>query len=223
MSAKPLQQLPAAWARMGETYRESQGTRYVAIAGTHGWRDGWATDDQSDFALQMHAHNFHMIRTDQGDAFQWSGDLNGLLHRTDWQAGAMALAYFLDGVPYDDRNLIAHSHGGQVVFHYVALGRKIRTLTTVGTPPRSDVPMLLAKPYIGFHQHIYDEKVDWMGWLGQFGEHDLNKSRKMPYADLNISVKDISHSKILRDAAYIPLWFGQGWAQRLETGAGSPA
>ena len=218
MLLQPSYQSPASWARNGQGYSPSEGTRYVAIAGTHGFRDAWATEDDSDFAQQMHDHGYHMIRTMDGDAFQWSGDLNGLLHNTDWEAGALALGYFVAQLKYQDRNFIAHSHGGQVALIHAARGHKIRTLTTVGTPPRADVPAAKARPNIGFWQHIYDAKVDWMGWLGQIGEHNLDFSRKMTYADKNISVKDISHSKILRDKAYIPLWFSEGWAAAFTTG-----
>lgn len=194
--------------------------KYLPIAGTNGWRDTWTRAD-SDFGRMMTAEGFELLFA--GDRpFRWSTALDGLFgDDREWAAGADALFYFLRTVPVNDRNLVAHSHGGQLALLLAASGFPIRTLTTVGTPPRDDMPLAAAEHAIGFHQHIYDLKRDFMGWLGQVGDHDLRTERALPSAHVkNIPVADISHSKILRDPKYIPLWKTEGWLNNLRVAVG---
>jgi hypothetical protein len=194
--------------------------KYLAIAGTNGWRDNWTHDD-SPFGTMMAAEGFESLLCD-GRRFRWSTALDGLLgDDREWEAAADALYYFLRLVPLEDRNLIAHSHGGQLPLILAASGFPLRSLTTVGTPPRADVPVTLAQAHIGLHQHIYDMRRDWMGWLGQIGERELRFDRT--YRDpkvLNLGVDRISHSKVLRDPEFIPLWPLRGWLANIRRGTG---
>jgi hypothetical protein len=189
--------------------------KYIPIAGTDGWRDTWMQAD-SDFGQMMAAEGFELLRA--GDRpFRWSTALDGWFgDDRQWEAGADALYFFLRFVPLEDRNIVAHSHGGQLPAFLCASGFPIRSLTTVGTPVRNDVPWIAAEGQIGFHQHIYDTKRDLWGWLGQVGDHQLRTERTFSDKRVkNIGVADISHSKVLRDPKYIPLWQSQGWLQNI--------
>lgn len=200
-------------------------TRYVPIAGTHGWGDTWCMGNTSPFALMMANNFFSKIVTQNSNRpFRWSTDLNGLLtlggrlRNSDWEAGADALFYFLDAVPYRDRNLIAHSHGGQVALIAASWGLHIRSLTTVGTPVREDVARggHDAVARIGFWQHIYDSRFDFIAQGGQFGDLkiDLDRAFDIPGV-LNRGISSVSHSKVLRDARFIPYWPQKGWLKAI--------
>jgi hypothetical protein len=190
---------------------------YVPIAGTWDWgnRDNW-TQATSPFGKMMTAEGFELLHC--GDRpFRWATALDGWFgDDREWEAAADALYFFLRFVPLEDRNLIAHSHGGQLVSFLCASGFPIRSLTTIGTPVRDDVPWKVAEAVIGFHQHIYDLKRDLIGWLGQVGDHELRMERTFPDNRVkNIGVADISHSKVLRDPKFIPLWQSRGWLQNI--------
>lgn len=191
------------------------GLRYIPVAGTHGWFDAWTTAD-SPFGLMMTAEGFNVSRAGER-AYRWSGAIDGLLgDDRDWEAAADSLYYFSRDLAYADLNFIAHSHGGQLVLLLAASGFPIRTLTTVGTPPREGAQFARAEQFIGFHQHIYDLKRDFWGWLGQVGPKQLRMERA--YADprvTNIGIANISHAKVLRDPKHIPLWQTKGWLEAI--------
>jgi len=197
--------------------------RYVPIAGTHGWRDAWCTDDASPFARTLAGQRFAVIRAENGRPFRWSTDLNGLRfwdRNSDWEAGADALAYFLEHLDYSDRNLIAHSHGGQVALILASQGFRIRSLTTVGTPRRGDVNAARAKQHIGFWQHVYDRSRDWIALLGQIGDGELERERSFRHLPgvVNHALAGIDHSKVLRDAGCLHYWTANGWLESIRAG-----
>jgi hypothetical protein len=209
--------------------------RYVPIAGTHGWRDEWCMNNASAFAVMLAQAGFSKIVTqNSGRPFRWSTDLNGPLislkfwdrRNSDWEAGADALFYFLDAVSYRDRNLIAHSHGGQVALIAASWGLEIRSLTTVGTPVRNDVAAggaeALAK--IGFWQHIHDSRFDFIALGGQFGDLKLDADRAFDLPGvLNRGIAHVSHSKVLRDERFIPFWAEKGWLKAIRESRAEPA
>lgn len=196
-------------------------TGYVPIAGTWSYADAWYSDRQSPFAKFLYGERFEPIRDEAGLPFRWSTDLDGVqvwARHSQWQAGADALRYFLHGVPYEQRNVISHSHGGQVALIAAAAGCRLRSLTTVGTPVRADVPALEASKRIGLWQHIHDETFDLMGSLGAWFDRHVSTDRFFDVPGVvNISVKDISHSKVLRDPAYVAYWEMKGWLDRIRS------
>ncbi len=197
------------WQRAAARHLDG-GNRYIPIAGTHGWGDAWVVDNDAPLTVFLESKGFRPIRAQDGRPFRWSTDVTGLSpfkDEHDWMAGADALSYFLQGVEFKDRNLIAHSHGGQVAAFCAASGVPIRSLTTIGTPVRTDVPWKQAWPYIGRHVHVYDNASDWWGWLGSIGDMHVSDDRwfKVSYVQ-NVALKDISHSKILQDAKQFHWW-----------------
>lgn len=195
-------------------------TRYLPLAGTHSRTDGWVIDDGDPFTLMMRRNRFVPIRQADGSPWNWSTKLQGLFWTgtKDWYRYAVLLAAFLETIPYADRNLIAHSHGGQLPLIAASSGTRIRTLTTVGTPRRKDIPAQHALPQIGFWQHIYDMDRDVIATmkhhlgLGQVGDGAISFERRFLLPGVvNIGVKDIGHSSVLRDAVHMRKWETDGW------------
>lgn len=195
---------------------------YLPIAGTHSQQDGWVVDNHDPFTLMMHANKFVPLRRADGLAWNWSTQLQGLWFLTGskvWYRTAVDLAQFLQDVPYEARNLIAHSHGGQPAIIAAAFGLRLRTLTTVGTPRRRDVPAEQARPNIGYWQHIHDQGRDWIATLrrlGQIGDGTFSRERRFLIPGVtNIGVKGIGHSAVLRDPEAIKMWETQGWLEAI--------
>lgn len=187
-----------------------EGLRYIPIAGTDAWRDGWVVDNDHPFPHFMRANGLTPIRGDDGRPFRWSTRLTGLKpwnDERDWIAGADALYYFLKGIDYYDRIVFAHSHGGQVAAICAASKVPLRCLVTIGTPVRTDIPWVTAEQYIGTHIHVFDDKWDWMGWLGSIGDGKISDRRDFGLPEVhNVALKGISHSKIVRDEAAFHWW-----------------
>src|SRR5690348_2667600 len=137
---------PAGAARM-------IGARVILVPGT--WHGEWS-DPDSPFWTFLEAQRFRPLKF-RG----WSGDVDGLPHvidpqksekLSDWIAGGWALFYLLRNLPYERRNVVAHSHGGQVALFAAGLARvQIHRLITVCTPVRKDMADIrkLAAPRIG--------------------------------------------------------------------------
>lgn len=170
---------------------------YIPVAGTHGrTRDKeWVTSD-SLFARYM--SELGWTRTADNFGF-WSTQLSGTFFcgssHLAWQFGGDMLRRFLLTLPYEDRIVIAHSHGGNVAAYGVSSGVPIRALITVDSPVRRDMEEIweAAVPHIGYHIHLYGtgfgSRMRWFGQRGRF-------KRRMPWADVNVRMKD--HSSILR-------------------------
>lgn len=185
---------------------------YIPIAGTGGYLDEWFTDD-SVFTNTLRARNFIPIRGGDSRPFRWDGVINGLGdHQEAWKAGADSLFYFIRDLPYANMNLIAHSHGGQLALTLASQGVKIRSLITVGTPYRYDVPVDRAEKFIEYHQHIYDVKFDIIQWLGSLGDGKISNERRFLFPNvINYGLQNIKHSRILREEKYIKYWNEQPW------------
>jgi hypothetical protein len=171
--------------------------------------------------------------------FLWSGDIGGIakvlpwnwfrsIDERDWRAGAESLTYFLRPsflrndedayVPLTDRNIIAHSHALQVVTYACANGLKINKLLTIGSPVRADMNDLYraARPNIGVWTHVHSDGGDKMQWLGELFDGHLGIVREQPFADRNLRIPRVSHSKLLNDPAAFPCWQQYGLLEFLK-------
>jgi hypothetical protein len=185
--------------------------KYLPIAGTWGQDDGWVIDNADPFTCELARYGLEPLRRIDGTPlFNWPAKLSGLpfLRRKYWQQWGLTLGHTLIRLPYIDRNLIAHSHGGQLAIIAAANGVKIRTLTTIATPRRKDVPAEIAVNNIGYWQHVFDPKKDWTATvghrirrtLGQLGDGDVSLERRFLIPGIqNIGIPKVSHSNLFHD------------------------
>lgn len=214
---------------------------YIPIAGTRAWNDIGQPKNrwwQSESAFAQFMRSLDCIMKDEDQPFVWSTDLDGIqfwrrwpiffgkVSRTrdhrDWIAASENLIRYIEApgcsMPIYDRNLIAHSHGGQIVFYAASFGLKIRRLITVSTPERADMSdvIIKARPNIEHWIHIYDKNRDRIADWGAIGDGSFSRERSFGKGPNNtIAAENISHSKILTDPAFIPYWRTQGWADYL--------
>lgn len=192
-------------------------TSYIPIEGT------WDNDETVDNWWQCTSQFSRFLRSNDivqscptGDEFVWSGDLDGLnifryfsKHRhNDWHSASKALKYYLVDTPLEQRNIIAHSHGGQVVLYSAADGMAINKLITIGTPVRKDMfgIMKMARPNIKQWLHIHSNWTDFWQVFGELFDGHLGVVRDMPLADMNLSIKGVGHSSILRQPKNFHYW-----------------
>lgn len=133
--------------------------------------------------------------------FMWSTDLDGFnlfstifkqkVMHTDWISGGASLAFYLYTIPIEERNIISHSHGRQVVLYCASRGIKINNWLDISGPVRDDmIPIRkLAEGNIRSHCHVYTY-IDYTQLLGtltdgrlSFEGHDSlsNYNLKLPH------------------------------------------
>jgi pimeloyl-ACP methyl ester carboxylesterase len=188
---------------------------YLPVAGTNGWRDGWVVDDTHPHPRMMRSEGFEPIRLRGGRPVRWASFLDGLIGDDEiWEAGSDVVTLVLERLPFEHRNVIGHSHGGNIVLKAAARGLQLRSLTTVGTPVRSDCMPELAATNIQSWQHIYDRRCDLMGTLGKLGGGSGVTQRAFLIPGVqNHPLDGIGHSKILRDAKFMHYWTTNNWLQ----------
>lgn len=199
--------------------------RYVPILGTHAWsptdnsRQWWHY--KSPFATFLRSRG--VLQAHPETPYIWSGDVDGIpFAGNDWEASGRSLHFYLSALPYDQRNIVAHSHGGQVVA-YAAQDTPIRSLITVGTPVRRKEKALfeaaLQAGQIGIWVHVYDKGGDRTQWLGQLfdGRWFGRRAFELP-GMTDLPLEGIGHSGILNDPAKFALWVEHGLIDVLVTG-----
>jgi hypothetical protein len=202
---------------------------YIPIAGTNGWNTGWVVRDDDPFTMFMKDHGFCPVRSHSGRSFQWDTNLRMRFNSREFLAQVDALSYFSDAVPYEDRNYICHSHGGQLVLALASQGFKIRTLTTVATPPRKDIDIAGAEKNILYHQHVLDADRDWIATmkrrtLGTIGDGSWDWDREFKVEGVrNIPIKGIGHTGMFRDPKHFLLWVKHGVLNGIRSAGGRSA
>jgi hypothetical protein len=193
-------------------------TRWVGVPGTWGTHRDEGRWWVADSPLAEHLRTLGAIPLRQ-EPFHWSTDLNGffgsLFQRrqathSDWLAGGAALTYYLRHTRVEDRNIIAHSHGLQVVLYACGFyGLKINTLVSVSGPVRADMRevTLKARQNIGYWTHVHTPG-DRTQWLGEWFDGVIGKVQKHPYADLNVGTPGAGHSDLFHDPARYIDWSG---------------
>ncbi len=185
-------------------------TTVIAVKGTeHG---EWA-DAGSPFRTQVLEPNGFSVypRVDF-----WSQDVSGLPKWlswfardkfSDWEAGGDFLASVLEGLPYEKRNLLSHSHGLQPIM-YAARQVKIRRVIDVCGPVREDLMdvCMAAAKNIGYWVHVASKGGDKMQFLGEAFDGFWGWVREHPCANRNIVIPKIGHSGLLYDQRLFHLW-----------------
>lgn len=197
-------------------------TRYVLVPGTHATlRDNH--DDQwwqpgSAFTTFLGSFDLYPARS---RPFIWSSNLDGVRlwpwrwfskdNHVDWKAAAHHLIDHLYYVPICDRNLIAHSHGLQVVLYAASFGLPISTLVSVMSPVRGDMKKVAAaaRPNITNWWHLHSDWSDKMQVLGGLFDRQWGVQRKHPLADIDRSVPGVGHSSILKPE-HMTMWSSLG-------------
>jgi hypothetical protein len=191
-------------------------TPWVGVPGTWGnhREDGRWWEPGSPLAEHLRSLGLAPLRS---DPFVWSTDLNGgffslfrprKAKHSDWLAGGAALTYYLRNTRLEDRNIIAHSHGLQVVLYACGFYKlEINSLVSVSGPVREDMTEVsrIARPRIGYWTHVHSPG-DRTQWFGEWFDGSLGVVRKHPLADLNVGVKGVGHSDLLKDPAAFGDW-----------------
>jgi hypothetical protein len=198
-------------------------TTVVLIAGTWGGSEDW-TNPQSLFSQFLRSKGFDPLQ------FVWSGDVNGVPDPlengkfSDWKAGGWSLSYFLRSLPYDQRNLIDHSHGGQLPpFCAVETRTLLRNNISVCTPVRKDLrdTYIESRKFMNRWRHVYAKGWDFWQRAGEFLDGQVGWTRQMPpgSADDNVAIPGIDHHLLLTDPKNFPLWIENGLLDVLRTPA----
>lgn len=213
-------------------------TYYLPIAGTHAYRSASTRANwyhhESAFAAFVGARGLaHLCPT---RPFHWTTDLNG--HRfwrrwigksstaKDWEVGGLNLWAYLQPpvvgavVPLERCNIIAHSHGLQVVLFAAAMGCKIRRLISIGSPVRADLDAIAvdARKNIEHWTHVHSDHGDRLQWLGTIGDGVLGIVREHPHAHRNICVPGVAHTRLLNDEKQFHWWDDVGLINTLRGG-----
>lgn len=137
-------------------------------------------------------------------SFPWDTDLEGVIGLNDhWiRAGSRLCKIAANGCV-----IVAHSHGGQVAVYAAAMGLKIKTLITLATPVRPDVPYDKARVNIDRWVHCYGDYEDYVQILGELMLFRFWKLRRsMPLANYNLQFSG-DHSSL----HYVTTWNKMGW------------
>lgn len=144
----------------------------------------WAEDEDwwrwpSDFPRHIDSITSDFYKGD--NPFRWSG-ANTPEGRED---GARKLIRWLKTHPAERVTLIAHSHGGNVVFkatEIVAQGEiKIAKLILLGTPIQDDYEPNLSVIDIIHNVYSEDDTVQWLGtWTSGLENHARGDGRTLP-------------------------------------------
>lgn len=197
----------------------------VLVAGTNGWRN----DSSVDWYVPGHRFGKYLkengieIETDGPLPFIWSTDLDGVLGEAkgnvDWAAGGAALSYFVRMKGKESVDIVAHSHGLQVVLYAIAFhGLKVRHLMTFGSPVRKDMEKVAvaARQNITKWIHIYSDKSDKWQIFGELFDGHFGIVRKHPLADENDFVPKVGHTELLEDPKQYHYWTEKGWLDFLK-------
>lgn len=197
--------------------------KLVAVQGTWGWNDVW-WQDGSAFWNWMRRRGVEPVRV-SGKPFEWETGLGSSIYFwrrwgwgrkgvEAWEYAGKAFYYYCDILNFDECNVLAHSHGGQVALYGAAEGIKIRKLVTVGTPVRADLEDVLAKalPNISEWWHLYDKDEDRTAERGAFGDGRLGRVVRTFLRDkvVNVGLPGIGHSGLLKDPSVFHFWDDQG-------------
>jgi hypothetical protein len=196
-------------------------TQYFPINGTHENRQegtAWSSpvSPLSTFLAAHGLSNFLLTRP----SFDWSDDLDLFAwdHHAWEAAGQSILNYLVPPLaperrwPPDETVLITHSHGIQAALYAAAQGLKIDRLLDVAGPVRSDMMDVArqARPNIRRWLHVHSDFSDRMQWLGEMFDGHFGIIRQHPLADVNVGIKKVGHSGLLRNPKYFELWVEDG-------------
>lgn len=212
-------------------------TRFLPVAGTHGWRGqqagGWWQAGSDWLAYMAGAHQ--CVPYNARRPFVWSTSLDGVRpfpwsprRHLGWESAGHALYAYLqppelggedNGVapaPRDTR-IVCHSHGLQVVLYACAAGLRVQRLISVGSPVRDDMRSVAdaARPQIRSWTHVHSDGSDRWQWMGALTDGALGIVRAHPLADSNLRIPKVGHTGILTQPSAFHWWAHAGLAEVL--------
>lgn len=193
-------------------------TRYIGVYGTFGREDDWPLPT-SAFGRFMASQDFAPARFRPFKGF--TGDLDGVPlfgSGEDWEAGTEAFIDYCYPIPYEDMNVIGHSHAVQPILMAAAKGLEIRSLILVGSPVRRNLEELApeALKHIGVCRHLYDPGWDTWGLFGMLFDGRLSLRRSFRVEGMaSEAVKGMGHSGVLLKPELFLLWVERGWLDLL--------
>lgn len=210
--------------------------KLILVAGTDEGNPAWIEDPLHPFQRTLRAEGLEVARsTLTGLPYRWSTKLAGLpfMSTLVWSASGDELIAFAEEFSYDDLNFFALSHGGQVVIEAVSkMTRRARTITTIGTPRRHDMPAEKAAANVAFWQHVLDRDHDKMATLprrmmhkltlGAIGDGTLSLERRFILPNcpnvLNVAIPGIGHSDSLQKPEPMAKLVASGVFERIRNG-----
>ena len=185
--------------------------KVVLVGGTNSLHsDDWYKKP-SPFSQFLLSHD---ILHAKDDPFEWSSDLDGFSlfpfaarKHNDWEGAGASLSYYLESIPYTDRNIISHSHGRQVVLYCATHNNRIRRWIDVSGPIRDDLDRVTksAEQQIAHSIHIYSN-LDYMQILGSLMDGKLGYNPSCPIsANIKLPHK-VGHSGLLQDQRHFHYW-----------------
>jgi hypothetical protein len=166
-----------------------------------------------------------VVCADPKTPFVWDGMVDGIpslpwtfsaaSKHLIWRAAGANLARYLRDVPLKSRNLIAHSHGGQVAL-YAAQSIAINRLVTVSTPVREDMRQVAISSKRAMARgwwHLYSPGwTDRMQILGDLFDGALRVERRFLIAGVqNVGIPGgVGHSRLLNDPGVFGWWETSG-------------
>jgi pimeloyl-ACP methyl ester carboxylesterase len=196
---------------------------YLPVAGT------WGYDGDPDPSEWWHPYspwaNFmagrNIFHLDPDEPFVWDGAIDGLnwpwstsrQKNLGWMAAATQLKRWLKTVPVCDRNIVAHSHGGQVAL-YCAMSLPINRLVTVSTPVRAEMDAVARAAVCniaGGWWHLHgDWKDRWQIFGGLMDGACRIERRFLIPGVVNMGFPGIGHTDLLCNPDRFPLWEREG-------------
>lgn len=166
----PQQQNSYAYARNNPIVgSDPTGLLTIVVPGTWHNREGWVNSDfVKNVKNTFNDKNFVVFTKDNG----WNGGDNS----NERTVSAINLAYFVKQHRSDGEqlNIVAHSHGGNIVIEALSHGAfkgNIDNLITIGTPVRSDYKLDTSR--VGNHINAFS----WLDPIQFFGGGQINMGK----------------------------------------------
>ena len=189
--------------------------RVIPIAGTFEWQDiplrtmpgrllWW--QQGSEFSTMLAAQGIENAFPDR--PFVWST----LLPQKDkraWQDAGEKLYFRADALPFDDRNFIAYSYGGEVLLYAMGFGLQVRNVIGVGVPVRQDmthVDDVITKNHRFARWHAIIDPLDPLLFIGSRWFHQTHS-----FVTSRDRIFGISHGRVLEVPRYYHYWHERGW------------
>jgi hypothetical protein len=182
-------------------------TSLFLIAGT--WGGGWAEEtDPDSFRVFLRLMGFRCSR------IEWSENVDGVLAAAgnrDWISGGYSVRYRLRDVPYEDRNVLTHSHGIANLLYATTYQNPrsdtppipIRNAVCICPPPRQEfltmAKLALQSGMLASLRVVYADGWDLWARLGQIGDGHWGWRRTWDLADprfVQHGIKGIGHSDV---------------------------